>query len=262
MPSSAPILTYVGGPTLVIESGGLRLVTDPTFDPEGTAYPTPAYTLRKTRGPAIAPGALGPIDAVLLSHDHHADNLDHAGRSLLSRARRVLTTTAGAARLGGNAVGLDPGDAVELSAPGGEVLRVAATPARHGPAHADRGPVVGFRLSWRGRPGDDVWISGDTVAYEGLDEVRALGPVRAVIAFAGAAKVAAVGDWPLTLTAAMTVEVARAFGPATIVPAHYEGWEHFAESRAEIERAFSEAGLDDRLLWLEPGKPTPLPPVG
>ena len=77
-------LTYIGGPTALLELAGLRLLTDPTFDPAGTEYRTPIYTLRKTTAPAVAADALGPIDAVLLSHDHHFDNLDHAGRALLT----------------------------------------------------------------------------------------------------------------------------------------------------------------------------------
>ena len=81
------------------------LLTDPTFDPAGTSYDLPAYSLRKTQGPAIDVAAVGSIDAVLLSHDHHFDNLDHTGRSLLTTAKRVLTTVEGAERLGGNAVG-------------------------------------------------------------------------------------------------------------------------------------------------------------
>jgi L-ascorbate metabolism protein UlaG (beta-lactamase superfamily) len=75
-------LTYVGGPTALIEWGGVRLLTDPTFDPAGAAHTTPASTLRKTQGPALAPEALGRVDAVLLSHDHHFDNLDASGRAL------------------------------------------------------------------------------------------------------------------------------------------------------------------------------------
>ena len=66
-------LTCIGGPTTVPELGGLRLFTDPTFDPAGEACPTAAYTLRKTQGPAIALETLGPVDAVLLSHEHHFD---------------------------------------------------------------------------------------------------------------------------------------------------------------------------------------------
>jgi L-ascorbate metabolism protein UlaG (beta-lactamase superfamily) len=31
-------LTYIGGPTALVELGGVRLLTDPTFDPAGTEY--------------------------------------------------------------------------------------------------------------------------------------------------------------------------------------------------------------------------------
>ncbi|MFE9694232.1 MBL fold metallo-hydrolase, partial [Micromonospora sp. NPDC005806] len=52
-------------------------------------------------GPAVQPSALGPLDAVLLSHDHHADNLDDAGRAILPTATTVITIQAGARRIGG-----------------------------------------------------------------------------------------------------------------------------------------------------------------
>jgi L-ascorbate metabolism protein UlaG (beta-lactamase superfamily) len=32
--------TYFGGPTALLELGGLRLLTDPTFDPAGEEYPS------------------------------------------------------------------------------------------------------------------------------------------------------------------------------------------------------------------------------
>src|SRR5690348_486635 len=148
MTSTTPQLTYIGGPTALLEWRGLRLLTDPTFDPAGTTYTTPVYTLRKTQDPAIAAEQLLPLDAVLLSHEHHFDNLDHAGRALLPSASTVLTTTEGAARLGGTARGLAPWEHIDLSAPDGAILRVTATPARHGPAHLDRGPVIGFALAF------------------------------------------------------------------------------------------------------------------
>src|SRR5512143_2505651 len=132
-------MTYIGGPTALIEWGGLRLLTDPTFDPAGSVYRTSVYELRKTLGPALPVEDLGSLDAVLLSHDHHFDNLDNSGRALLARVGRVLTTAAGAARLAGGAEGFTAWQETELSAPDGGVLRVTATPARHGPAHADRG---------------------------------------------------------------------------------------------------------------------------
>ena len=234
----------------------MRLLTDPTFDPAGSSYPTPSYTLRKTQGPALTPERVGQVDAVLLSHDHHFDNLDHAGRDVVGRAKRTLTTTAGAGRLGTRAHGMAPWDECELPAPDGRVLRVVATPARHGPAQADRGPVIGFVLAWDDGPEQraSLYISGDTVWYDGIQSVAQRFQVAAAVLFLGAAKVRVAGDWPLTFTAAEAVAAARAFDRAAIVPVHYEGWEHFSESRQDIDAAFATAGLSHRLRWLRAGR--------
>ncbi len=67
--------------------------TDPTFDPPGGSYDFGWGTgSRKTAGPAIAAADLPPIDAVLLTHDHHGDNLDPCGRALLPAAGVVVST--------------------------------------------------------------------------------------------------------------------------------------------------------------------------
>lgn len=254
-PFSDLLLTYIGGPTLLIEVGGVRLLTDPTFDPAGAELRAGSYVLAKTKGPAIAADSIGRLDAVLLSHDHHFDNLDGAGRLLLGKADRVLTTEAAAERLGGNAVGVPHWQSIEIPAPHDRTIVVTATPARHGPAHMDRGPVVGFTIAFADEPRRAVYVSGDTVWYEGIAEVGRWFDVEIAVLFMGAARVDAVGPWHLTFTGAEGVEAARAFPRATIVPLHYEGWKHFSESRAEIEQAFAAAKLEDRVRWLEPGHP-------
>ena len=99
-----------------------------------------------------------------------------------------------------------------------------------------------------------MYVSGDTVWYEGMAEVARRSSVRAAVLFMGAARVATVGPWPLTLTAEDAVEAARAFADAVIVPLHFEGWEHFSESRADIAAAFERAGLTGRLRWPAPGR--------
>ena len=255
-------VTYIGGPTALIEVDGLRLLTDPTFDPAGSEYPTAAYTLRKTQGPAMGVDDVGEIDAVLLSHDHHFDNLDVSGRAMLARARRVITTPAGAERLGGNTIGLEPWQSLELRAVNGGLLRVTSTPARHGPADGDRGPVTGFILQAEDERAPALYITGDTVWYEGVAEVAQRFRVGAVLLFAGAARVRVAGPAHLTFDARDAVELARALPNAVIAPLHYEGWEHFSEGRAELERAFDEVGLEARLRWLTPGEPRELGRVG
>jgi L-ascorbate metabolism protein UlaG (beta-lactamase superfamily) len=191
---------------------------------------------------------------VLLSHDHHADNLDHAGRDALGSAGLVLTTVPGAERLGGHAVGLTPWHSHDLEAPDGRWLRITATPARHGPPGRDRGPVIGFALAFTDDPGRIVYVSGDTVWHEGVAEVGRRFPPRVAILFLGAARVREAGPDHLTFTAEEGIAAAHAFSGAAIVPLHFEGWAHFSESRHDIEQAFADAGLADRLCWPVPGR--------
>ena len=248
-------ITYIGGPTALFDWGGIRLLTDPAFDPPGGEYRTGPVALTKTAGPALSAESLGRIDGVLLSHDHHFDNLDHSGRKLLERVGKAITTTAGAERLGGNAIGLANWETIDIPADE-RVLLVTGTPARHGPAHLDRGPVTGFVLAFMDAPDQAVYISGDTVWYEGVAEVARRFKIRVAVLFMGAARVAAVGPDALTMTAADGIEAARAFSGATIVPLHYEGWAHFTESREAITRAFNAAGVGPRVRWMELGATT------
>jgi L-ascorbate metabolism protein UlaG (beta-lactamase superfamily) len=255
-------ITYIGGPTALLELGGLRLLTDPTFDPAGGEYTTGPVTLRKTAGPAVAAESFS-FDVVLLSHDHHADNLDHLGRASLARAQKVLTTHAGAERLGGNAVGLAPWESLDVPTHDGPVLRVIGTPARHGPEGGDRGPVTGFLLQSADAPDSAVYVSGDTVWYDGVNEIHEHeihqhAHVDRAALFMGAARLPEVGPEHLTMSAADGIAFARAFPDAAIIPPHFEGWRHFSESRPEITSAFAEAGLENRLHWLAPGRPVDL----
>lgn len=98
-------LLLVGGPTLLLRLGGVALLTDPTFSPPGVYAST--VPLTKLTGPAVGPDELGQVDAVLLSHDQHADNLDPAGREFLDRVPVVLSTPAAADRIAG-VTGLTP----------------------------------------------------------------------------------------------------------------------------------------------------------
>ena len=241
---------------MLIEVGGLRLLTDPTFDVAGTDYPTSLYTLHKLRSPAVSLDAIGKIDAVLLSHDHHFDNLDNLGRRFLATGGTVFTTAIGKERLGGNAESLDPWQKTFVQNDSSSVS-ITGTPARHGPPHADRGPVVGFVLQ-NEESGKALYLSGDTVWYEGVAEVGKRFDVGIAVLFMGAACVPEVGPDHLTFTADEGVDFARAFPNAKIVPVHYEGWAHFVESKREIDAAFAGAGIADRLIWLEPGVATEL----
>jgi L-ascorbate metabolism protein UlaG (beta-lactamase superfamily) len=127
----------VGGPTTVLDLGGLRIVSDPTFDAPG-----PHGYLTKTAGPAVEPDELGPVDLVLVSHDNHPDNLDDRGRALALAAPLVLTTRSGAGRLGHPAIGLAPWTSHAVDRPDGGSLTVTAVPSVHGPEDGNVTPMA------------------------------------------------------------------------------------------------------------------------
>jgi L-ascorbate metabolism protein UlaG (beta-lactamase superfamily) len=254
-------LTHIGGPTVLIEVGGWRLLTDPTFDPAGHDYKFGWGTgSRKLAGPAIAAAELGQIDAVLLSHDHHDDNLDPAGRALLPSAGSVITTAAGAKRLGGNARGLEPWATTKLEAAGRPTIEIVATPCRHGPplSRPIVGDVVGFALRWDGQEHGSLWISGDTVLYDGVREVADRLQVGTALLHLGGVRFPISGPLHYTLTAAQAVELGGLIRPHTTIPIHYEGWKHFREGRDAIEREFATAPEDFRnsIRWLALGAAT------
>lgn len=256
-------ITHIGGPTALIEVAGWRVLTDPTFDAAGGKYRFGWGTgSRKLAGPALGPEDLGRIDAVLLSHDHHDDNLDPAGRALLPSAGVVVTTRSGAGRLGGATRGLVAWETTTLEAPGKPAITITATPCRHGPpfTHALVGDVIGFAVDVEGEPGT-LWISGDTVLYDGVREVAARLDVDVAIIHLGGVQFPVTGPLRYTMTGRDAAELIGLVRPRIAIPLHYEGWKHFREGRASVERAFDRAPADvaNRVRWLPIGEPVDLP---
>ncbi|NEB79691.1 MBL fold metallo-hydrolase [Streptomyces sp. SID14478] len=255
MTTSAPAfaIRYVGGPTSVVEIGGLRLVTDPTFDAPGE-YPIGSRALVKTAGPAVTAEEIGAVDAVLLSHDQHPDNLDTAGRAWLSDTPLVLTTAAARERLGDVVTALPNWAHVDLDRPGGGTLRVTGVPALHGPEGSEPvvGEVTGFVLTGEDLP--TVYVSGDNASLDRVREVAGRFPeIDVALLFAGAARTPLVPDAALTLTSAEAAEAARILGARHVVPLHFEHWGHFTQDGPSLTAAFTRAGLDGRLHLLKPG---------
>jgi L-ascorbate metabolism protein UlaG (beta-lactamase superfamily) len=252
-------ITLIGGPTALIEIDGFRLLTDPTFDGPGS-YQLPHVKLEKLEGPAMAADAIGEIDAVLLSHDQHSDNLDHSGKEFLAKAKRVLTTEAGAKRLGGKTEGFAPWASTELKK-GGQSLTITATPARHGPAGIEplSGDVIGFVVASSKAGSRPVYVSGDTTWFDGVAEVARRFNAGVVLPFAGAAQTR--GPFHLTMDTNDTIETARAFPDATIVPVHTDGWAHFRQNAKDLRLSFDALGFGKRLKLLEPGVKTEIEPL-
>ncbi|MFE7707623.1 MBL fold metallo-hydrolase [Streptomyces sp. NPDC057486] len=253
-------ITILGGPTAVIDLGGLRIVSDPTFDGPG-----PHGYLTKTEGPAVTDDQLADVDLVLVSHDNHADNFDGRGRAFALAAPLLLTTTGGAERLGSPAIGLAAWQAHTVQRPDGGELTVTAVPAVHGPEDGEwdldgniNCQVVGFVLSGGGLP--TVYLSGDNASIRTVTEIAGRIPgIDAAVLHAGAARIPGkFRERAVSLDSIRAAAAAAILGAPVTIPAHYDGWAHFTEGRDAIERAFDDAGLTAVLRVADHGTWLPL----
>ncbi|MFI0453785.1 MBL fold metallo-hydrolase [Actinomadura sp. 6N118] len=247
-------IRYVGGPTALLELGGLRFVVDPTFDEPGE-YPIGDRALVKTAGPAFGPAEIGTVDAVLLSHDQHPDNLDTQGRAYLMSAPLVLSTASARERIGDPVRTLPNWDEVELPRPDGRTLRVIGVPAQHGPDGTEQwtGEVTGFVLAGEGLP--TVYVSGDNASLDVVQRIAdRIGEIAVAVLFAGGAQTPLLGDAFLTLPSEGAAEAAKILGARHVVPLHFEQWEHFSQGADTLVTAFQQAGLTGLLHLPKPGE--------
>ncbi len=247
---STTAVTYLGGPTALLEWGDLRIITDPTFDPPQVYSDPEESTLVKTVGPAISRDEVGPVDLVLLSHHGHKDNLDWEGLELIAQGPMTLSTHEAASDLwGGSVVGFDDWEQQRV----GDAT-VTIVPALHGPPGSLPfvGPVVGFVLEKAGEP--TIYVSGDNASLALVEQIASRFPsIDIALLFAGAARVPGL-DAALTLTSPDAAAAATLLGGPRVVGLHVEDWEHFSENRSDLEAAFSASGISELLVPTPRGK--------
>ena len=249
MTSFETTITLIGGPTVLIELDGFRLLTDSTFDAQLSACSCLPSQDHRAGDPA---GALGVIDAVLLSHDHHIDNLDLSGRAFLPHAGRSVHRL----RLGPSASAepcrvLHPSESARLEAADGRSLVITATPARHGPASIEgtmgevAGSVLGIEV-----PGDAIYVTGDTVWYEGVAEVAKRFQPRLVILFRAGAPKPRGPSFRATMDNDDADRDGECAPAGAYLGAHNNGWQHVTESQSDLAQGFHDALAGVRRLQI------------
>ena len=211
-------ITHIGGPTALIEVGGWRLLTDPTFDPPGRQVPLRlgdrvAQAGRARRSPPPTSGR----STRCCSRTTTTTTTSTPPGARCSRRRASSSPRCRAPkRLGGGARGLENWATTRLEAAGRAPIEVTATPCRHGPprSHPIVGDVIGFALRWEGQEHGVLWISGDTVLYDGVREVAEPAAVDTALLHLGGVQFPVTGPLRYTMTADDAVELCGSCGRA------------------------------------------------
>jgi L-ascorbate metabolism protein UlaG (beta-lactamase superfamily) len=256
-------ITHVGTATAILEINGVNMLTDPFFSPAGTSFPiTDNFALTVSEDPALRLDQLSIIDAVLLSHEDHDDNLDPLGRQLLD-GRRVFTTMDGAKNLSPrpSVHGFKPWQEMEVTI-AGKQFKIIATPAKHVDGQECTGFLITSSDFGTGRDGlpNAIYFSGDTVYIPELAGMASRYHVTAAILNLGNAHVAKDLNDPdgpkyqITMDGKSAARLFREIKADVLVPMHYEAWGHFTQFGEELRQVFKDEGIAEKVCWLAGGK--------
>jgi L-ascorbate metabolism protein UlaG (beta-lactamase superfamily) len=124
------------------------------------------------------------------------------------------------------------------------------------------GKVIGFAIEWEGQKNGCLYISGDTVLFEGIYELKKRKKVAIAILHLGA------GAFPylkknlrVTMNGEEAIETTKLLNPKCVIPIHYEGWWHFKQSAKSLKSEIEKSEVNDRFLWLASGVETDLAEV-
>ena len=192
---------------MVIELGGMRLVTDPVLRRQvGPLW-------RRIPKPLL--GSLADLDVILISH-LHLDHYDPASLRLLDAGVPIVGPPGSARSLGRRGFTdiheMRPGESLRL---GG--IDIVATEARHrGTRHplAQRTRSNGYVISGGGR---DIYFAGDTGLFAGMADIHQALDV-ALLPIAG------LGPWMPEfkhLSPRHAVRAAELLRPQLVIPIHW-----------------------------------------
>jgi len=263
--SGAGSLHFIGTATTVIRYGPFTLLTDPNFLHRGQrAYLGHGLISRRLTEPALDAPSLPALDGVILSH-LHGDHWDRVARRHLDKGVPILTTPHASRRLQGwygfrRALGLQTWESHEI-VKGDSVLRVTSMPGRHarGPVRLLLPPVMGSLLEFGRLTGPAVevgcrlYITGDTLMYDGLREIRSrYGEADLAVLHLGGTTLP--GGMVVTMDAVQGADLLEALRPRQAVPVHYDDYPLFKSPLSDFKTEVERRGLSNMVTWVDRGR--------
>ncbi|MFN2572216.1 MAG: MBL fold metallo-hydrolase [Gemmatimonadales bacterium] len=250
-PAYLSTVTWVGHSSLLLQLGGLNILTDPIWSER--ASPVSFAGPRRWVAPGIAFEDLPPLDVVLQSHNHY----DHLDDHTVRRLARTHSAAAWIVPIGLAAFvrkrGIQSSAIVELDwwqETTVQSLRVAATPAQHFSSRGvgDRGDTLwcGFALSTTA--GRRLFFAGDTGYHPEFGAIgKRYGPFDVALLPIGAYE----PRWFMRyvhMNPEEAVDACRAVSARIMVPIH---WGTFKLT----DEAMDEPPVRARTAWAAAGLP-------
>ena len=189
-PGSGLRATWLGHSTVLVEIGGLRVLTDPVWGPR--ASPSRIAGPKRFQPVPVRLKSMPPVDVVIVSHDHY-DHLDYPTIKALAQHTEVPFVTSLGVGAHLEAFGVPAARITELDwwqshqLPGHELL-ITAAPSQHfsGRGLKDRNATLWSSFVIRS-PKHRVFFSGDTGLTTQYSEIKnRLGPFDLVMLEVGA----------------------------------------------------------------------------
>lgn len=262
----AMLVTWIGHATVLVQTGGLNILTDPIWSER--ASPFAFVGPKRVRAPGVRFKNLPKIDIVLVSHNHY-DHLDLPTlKRLWDRDRpRIVTSLGNDAILrssGLDATALDWGDRLSLG--GRNAVRVERNHHWSSRWGTDRNRALWSAFTIE-TPGGNIFFAGDTGrGDEGwVKEAATRGPYRLAILPIGAYE-------PRDFMKANHIdpdEAAAIFArlnPAMALGVHWGTFqltfEEIDDPPKRLEAAKRRLGITrDRFVATEVGRSFPVPPL-
>jgi L-ascorbate metabolism protein UlaG (beta-lactamase superfamily) len=267
-------IQFIGNATVLIRYAGFTLLTDPNFIHRGESVPL-GYGLSTERltDPALEIDELPALDAIVLSH-YHGDHFDQVAQERLDRDLPIVTTREAADKLDGIgfrlAIALDTWATHEMRSVSGR-LRITSLPAKHAPAGLsvalpdvmgsclefwpdDAGSAAAPSLS--DPPDLRLYITGDTIMYEGVHEIAQRVPqIDVALIHLGGTRVMGL---TVTMDAEQGLELLQTVRPELAVPIHYNDYEAFKSPLSDFQELVREAGLEASVAYVTHGDVLPI----
>jgi L-ascorbate metabolism protein UlaG (beta-lactamase superfamily) len=256
-------ITHIDTACVLLEINGYKILTDPTLDKAGQWY-YHGYGgfSRKMDSPALPAAHLTGIDLVLLSHHQHKDNFDHHGKKFTATVSTILSTRDAARSIPG-ITGLDDWESYAVNTPKVPGLTITATPAQHHPWWVPgflAGKVIGFIIAFDEQEHGVIYISGDTVYFNGIGEVARCLTIDTGIFHVGSVQFRYLtGFGHYTMDSHDLIRAVHVLNPNKVIPVHYKGWSHFKEKENTLKKKImADPLVRSKTIFLVPGMATSL----